>query len=217
MSVAYDPQEKPLFSGSHGRARTVMVILAASTYESGFRKDVDLGIGKMSKGDGGRSWCLNQIQLGKADADGNTPNRIVVTVGGGFKFTKDPSEGWSGTDLVQDRQKCFRAALSIIRSSFASTSRLPLEDRLRVYASGSIDKGEDASHRRMGLAMRWMSSKAPHFHDTDVLQWVDEQQESTPKGIDKDLPVAEVVQPPVKRNSLYMTVPVLPAGVGLAL
>ena len=34
MSVAYDPQEKPLFTGSRGRARTVMVILAASTFEA---------------------------------------------------------------------------------------------------------------------------------------------------------------------------------------
>lgn len=93
MSVAYDPQEKPLFPGSRGRARTVMVILAASTFESSFRKDVDLGIGKLSKGDSGKSWCLNQIQLGKADASGNTPKRIVVTIGGGYRLTSNQSEG----------------------------------------------------------------------------------------------------------------------------
>lgn len=217
MSVAYNPLEKPLFSGSRGRARTVMVILAASTYESSFRRDVDLGIGKLSKGDDGKSWCLNQINLGKSDADGNTPNRIIVNIGGGYKFTTNPDEGWSGTDLVQDRQKCFQAALAVIRSSFAATSGLPLESRLKVYASGSLDKGEEASRRRMGLAIRWMSTRSPSFRDHEVLQWIEEQQEPE-KSIDLELPVAKVAQPSViKGTGVYMTVPMLPAFVGLAL
>jgi hypothetical protein len=220
MSVAYDPQEKPLFSGSRGRARTVMVLLAASTYESSFRKDVDLGIGKLSKGDGGKSWCLNQINLGKSDADGNTPNRIIVNVGGGYKFTTKSDEGWSGTDLVQDRQKCFYAALAVIRSSFAATANLPLKDRLKVYASGSLDRGEEASHRRMGLAMRWMATRSPNFRDSEVLQWIEAQQgpEEQPKGIDLELPIAKVAEPTMtKGTGVYMTVPLLPAFVGLAL
>lgn len=193
MMVAYDPQEKPLFHGSRGRARTLMVILSASTFESSFRKDVDLGIGKLAQGDGGKSWCLNQIQLGKVDAEGNTPNRIVVTIGGGYKFSNKPNEGWSGTDLVQDRQKCFHAALAVIRSSFAATSKLPLEDRLKVYASGSVDKGEEASRRRMGLAMRWMATKSPHFKDSEVLDWINSQQEDVPtvKIIDKDMLISK--------------------------
>jgi hypothetical protein len=149
-----------------------MVILAASTFESSFRRDVDLGLGKLSRGDNGKSWCLNQINLGKADADGNTPNRIVVNIGGGYKFTNNPDEGWSGTDLVQDRKKCFQAALAVIRSSFGATRNLPLEDRLKVYASGSVDKGEEASRRRMGLAIRWMSTKIPKFRDSEVLDWM---------------------------------------------
>lgn len=216
MSVAYDPQEKPLFSGGRGRSRTVMVILAVSTFESSFRRDVDLGIGKLSKGDGGKSWCLNQIQLGKADANGNTPNRIVVTIGGGYRFTTKQDEGWSGTDLVEDRQKCFHAALAVIRSSFAATSGLPLEDRLKVYASGRLDRGEEASRRRMGLAMRWMSTKMPHFSDSEVLEWFADQDK--PKGIDLNLPVSDVAPPPmVKQSELYMTVPVVPKISGLAL
>jgi hypothetical protein len=220
MSVAYDPQEKPLFSGSRGRARTIMVLLATDLYESSFRRDVDLGIGKLSKGDGGKSWCMNQIQLGKADAEGNTPHRIIVNIGGSYKFSNKSDEGWSGTDLVQDRQKCFRAALAIIRSSFGATSSLPLEDRLKVYASGSLDKGEEASRRRMGLAMRWMATKSPHFRDAEVLQWIEMQQEpeKQPRGIDLNLPVAELTQPPViKGVGLYMTVQRLPAFGGLAL
>jgi hypothetical protein len=219
MSVAYDPQEKPLFSGSRGRARTVMVILAASTYESSFRRDVDLGIGKLSKGDGGKSWCLNQINLGKADAEGNTPNRIVVTPGGGYKFTNNPTEGWGGTDLVQDRQKCFRAALAVIRSSFAATANQPLEVRLKVYASGRLDRGEEASRRRMGLAMRWMVTKSPNFKDGEVLQWVEAQREpeDQPKGIDLSLPVATPQIPKINGVGVYMTIPRLPTFNGLAL
>lgn len=220
MSVAYDPQEKPLFSGSHGRARTITVLLATDLYESSFRKDVDFGLGKLSKGDGGKSWCLNQINLGKADAEGNTPYRIIVTVGGGYKFTTKPDEGWSGTDLVQDRKKCFYAALAIIRSSFAATSSLPLEDRLKVYASGSLDKGEEASRRRMGLAMRWMTVKAPNFRDADVLQWVESQQDqdNQPSGIDMNLPVAEITRHPMLvATGVYMAVPRLPSFGGTAL
>ena len=216
MSVAYDPQEKPLFSGSRGRARTVMVLLATGLYESAYRRDVDLRIGGFAQGDGGKSWCMNQINLGKADADGGTPNRIIVTIGGGYKFTTKSYEGWSGVDLVQDRQKCFHAALAIIRSSFAATSGLPLEDRLKVYASGRLDRGEEASHRRMGLAMRWMATKSPQFRDSEVIQWVESQQE--PQGIDKDLPISRIESPVlVRASAMYMTVPVIPKNTGLAL
>lgn len=220
MGVAYNPLEKPLFSGSHGRARTIMVLLATSTYESSFRKDVDLGIGKLSKGDGGKSWCLNQINLGKSDTDGNTPKRIIVNIGGGYKLTTKPDEGWSGTDLVEDRQKCFHAALAVIRSSFAATAKLPLEDRLKVYASGSLDRGEEASHRRMGLAMRWMATKPPNFRDSEVFQWIESQQdEDNPsRGIDLSLPVAQVKHHPMLLTTgVYRTVPKLPPYEGTAL
>lgn len=177
--VVWDPQEKPIFHGSRGRVRTALVLYAVILYESGFRKDVDNGEGPMSKGDGGQSWCLNQIKLGKKDSDGNTPTRIVVTPGGGFKLTNKPTEGWSGQDLVDDRQKCFHAALAILRSSFAACSSLPIENRLNQYASGHIDQGEEASQRRMGLALLWMGRKMPKFKDADVMGWLEEDQNPT--------------------------------------
>jgi hypothetical protein len=175
IEVVYDQNENPLFPGARGRQRTITVVLAAATFESSFRRDVDFGEGKFSRGDHGKSWCLNQLNLGVADPEGITPNRILVTSSGGYKFVpKTHEEGWTGTELVQDRTKCFRAALAVLRSSFAScrSLNLPLEDRLRVYASGDCEKGSEASHRRMGLALRWMSTKKPDFTDSDVFKWL---------------------------------------------
>jgi hypothetical protein len=177
--VVWDPQESPIFHGSRGRIRTAIVLYAVISYESAFRLDVDTGEGPMSKGDGGASWCLNQVNLGKKDKNGNTPNRIIVNIGGGYKFTNKPDEGWGGQDLVNDRQKCFHAALAILRSSFAACSSLPIESRLNQYASGHCDKGEEASRLRMGLALLWMGRRLPKFKDSDVMGWVAEERNPT--------------------------------------
>lgn len=174
--VVWDPQERPIFHGSRARVRTAMVLLAVITFESAFRKDVDYGVGKLSKGDGGKSWCLNQVNLGLGDNYGNTPYRIVVNIGGGYRFSTNQDEGWSGQDLVEDRQKCFRAALSVLRSSFRACSSLPIEHRLNQYASGHCDRGETASRIRMNLALLWMARKLPKFRDADVTNWIDEQE-----------------------------------------
>jgi len=57
-------REKPLFGGSRGRLRTAALLLSISMFESSYRKDVDMNLGKEGRGDGGRSWCLMQVQLG---------------------------------------------------------------------------------------------------------------------------------------------------------
>ena len=64
VEVVYDPNTKPLFRGSTGRARTVSVILSIMLHESGFRRDVDLNLGKYARGDKGNSWCLMQLNVG---------------------------------------------------------------------------------------------------------------------------------------------------------
>lgn len=185
--VVWDPQEKPIFHGSRGRERTATVLLAVITFESAFRKDVDFGVGKMSRGDGGKSWCLNQVNLGKLNTSGSTPNRIVVTIGGRFKITDRQDEGWSGQDLVDDRQKCFHSALAILRSSFASCGNNPIEERLTQYASGHCDQGEEASRIRMGLALRWMGTKLPKFKDAEVFDWMEE--ERNPSSPSSEIPM----------------------------
>jgi hypothetical protein len=184
--VVWDQQERSIFPGSRGRERTAIVLLSVITFESGFRRDVDFGIGKMSRGDGGKSWCLNQVNLGKLSTSGSTPKRIVVTIGGGFKITDHQDEGWSGQDLVDDRQKCFHSALAILRSSFASCSRNPIEERLTQYASGHCDQGGEASRIRMGLALRWMGTRLPKFKDSDVFDWMEE--ELNPPSLSPELP-----------------------------
>jgi hypothetical protein len=72
---------KPIFSGSKARVRTAALMLAISMFESAYRKDVDLNLGKEGRGDGGRSWCLMQIQLGSpiwVDSSGKRVSLVQV-------------------------------------------------------------------------------------------------------------------------------------------
>lgn len=169
-SVIYNPQEKPMFSGPNGRNFTAAVVLSVMSFEGAFRKDVQNGKGKMSRGDHGRSWCLMQVQLGGADPYGHTRNRIVVQPDGSYEFTTDPSKGWGGEDLVADQTKCVRAGMALLRKS--SCGSMGIRDRLRVYASGSCEGGAKESHLRMDRAIRWMSTKGPSFTDEQAISWV---------------------------------------------
>lgn len=138
-AVVYEDETKPLFSGKRGKERTVAVVLAVAHLESGFRKDVDRGAGKLGRGDHGRSWCLMQVQAG-----------VTGTVPSGNAITR----GYTGADLVADRKKCFRAGIEMLRQSLSACKDQPMKDRLAVYASGSCDKGLAESQLRMALAGR---------------------------------------------------------------
>ncbi len=167
IAVAYDPSEAPLFPGPYGRAKTLATMLGIADSESGFRKDVDLGVGALAKGDSGRSWCMMQIQLGSA-IYGKTPARIVMK-DGSFLISYDKASGWGGEDLVADRKKCFRAGLHVMRTSFDLCSSLPLEERLSVYASGNTTHGRTASRIRIEKAKKWLAATAPPMDDLSVL------------------------------------------------
>jgi len=143
-TVALDPDEAPLFGGPDGRARTALLMLSVASYESGYRKRVDDGRGR---GDNGRSFCLMQIRVG----------------------TGATGEGWTGPDLVEDRTRCFRAALHILRKSFGICHSLPVEDRLSAYASGSCTAGTEASRRRILRASNWGATHTlPRVTPTDT-------------------------------------------------
>lgn len=114
-AVAFDPNEKPAFGGKNGRHATATLLLGLSWMESGWRRDVDLGLGKVARG-GGMDSCLMQIRLGKNETT---------------------QEGWTWQELVSDREKCFRAGLRIIRRSMSACRELPPEHRLSAYATGS--------------------------------------------------------------------------------
>jgi len=61
-AVALDPDEKPLFDGEDGRAKTALYALRIGSFESGgFRADVDRQ--DAPTGDHGRAFCLMQLQF----------------------------------------------------------------------------------------------------------------------------------------------------------
>ena len=168
VDVVYADTLPPLFTGPTGRAQEVPLVLSLMQHESGFRRDVDLGIGPAARGDGGRSWCMMQIQVG----GGRTGDWNVKK--GRFFQTNDPADeivkGWTGAELVGDRRKCITAGLRIIRLSFSSTSGMDVMERLRVYASGKVDAGSEASHKRMGLAVKWFSAHPVPDTDDNVVK-----------------------------------------------
>lgn len=167
VDVVYADPAPPLFAGPYGRGQTVPVILSIMFHEGSFRRDVDLGLGPLSKGDGGKSWCLMQNQIGGAKTPAwNTKLHR-------FAYPSDPTEdvtqGWTGKELVEDRKKCVTAGLRVIRASFAGTGGLPVLDRLRIYASGKADAGATASQKRMGMAVKWYAAHTAPMSDVDVI------------------------------------------------
>jgi hypothetical protein len=137
-TFVFDPETKPAFAGETGREQTAALLLAIAYHESGFAKDVDLGPcyrgpkGRGSRCDSGMSACLLQIHLGT----GKTP------------------EGWTQAELFADRKKCFATGLRLVRGSLGACRHLPIRDRLSAYASGSCDRGAEASRALMDLAQR---------------------------------------------------------------
>lgn len=140
-AVALDPSEKPLFDGPTGRAQTALLLAAVASMESDFRKEVDTG---KLRGDSGRSWCILQVQVW-----GKTP------------------EQWTGQELVDDRKRCLRAGLHVMRESFRMCHALPLEYRLSGYTSGSCWEEPLAKVRTRRAFAYWKKKPfAPPPEDT---------------------------------------------------
>jgi hypothetical protein len=135
-SVALDDTEEPLFDGEEGRTETAVLMLAVASYESSFSKRVDDGV---RRGDHGYSYCLMQVRVGQGAT----------------------REGWSGRQLIEDRKRCFRAALHILRASFSACRTLPVDDRLSAYASGHCFADAKISRSRVGRARAWWEAHAP--------------------------------------------------------
>jgi hypothetical protein len=147
--VALDPAEPPLFGGPDARAETALFVSSVAFYESGgFRRDVELGTGKHSRGDSGRSWCLMQ-----------------VNIGGGMT-----AEHWTGLDLVGDRAKCIRAGLHRMRESFEHCTGQTFVDRLSGYTDGRCRDGADAAHRRTLRAVQFWEKHPPRPLEPEASQ-----------------------------------------------
>ena len=117
--------DPPLFRGTNAIDRTALLLLVTTYFESsGWHWAVDTGA---KLGDHGRSWCIAQIHLPGAR---RTP------------------EGWAGPDLIEDRRKCLRASMRVLRASLALCTRRPQADRLAPYLSGSCFVAVDDSRRR---------------------------------------------------------------------
>jgi hypothetical protein len=172
--VVFAEDEVPLFDGESGKVKTYLTMLAIARFESGFRRDVDYGVGHDSKGDLGNSWCMMQIQMGHQNKKGFTSKRIRLTDDGLYIITSDAND-WGGEDLIADRQKCFKTALSIVRESFYKCRFLNNAESLRAYASGSCAKGSRESHSRLALAGRWFNMA----QYTDIEATVEEEDDGT--------------------------------------
>ena len=176
IEAVYDPNQKAMFSGPTGRSRTASLLLGIMLWETGFRRDVDYGLGKYGRGDHGKSWCLMQIQIG----DGKTQS-WNTKVGRAAKPGDDPDDiqvGHSGPELISNRSLCIAEGMRIVRTSFGSCRTQPLEYRLSAYASGSCDKGQEKSRQRVGTGMSWFqnSKNLRTFKDADLVQEVTEFQ-----------------------------------------
>lgn len=172
INVVYDEKEQPLFRGPQGRAKTAVVLLAIARYESDYRRDVDFGLGPKARGDGGKSWCLGQINLGEPNKSGTTPRRIGVDPGGYYTWSEEGQVGFSGPDLVRDRKNCFRAMLWMARTSFAvcrNVHKRNPEFYLNLYASGNCMLGYESSTKRMTLARKWIQKKLTKVEDEAVM------------------------------------------------
>jgi len=168
VDVAFDETEAPLFIGANARSRMAMFLINKFYFESGFRRDVQYGDGRAryaesGLNDHGRSWCLGQLNLGK---------RAVLIDG---KWSEDSkattAEGWTGRELLDDINKCVRASLHAMRSSFGMCRGLPLDQRLAVYAAGKCDSdtGKRISERRFAAYRRlWQRSWEYHPKNSDA-------------------------------------------------
>jgi hypothetical protein len=168
VDVAYNPHTTPVFKGKNGRTQTIALILSVMYHESSFMRHVDYGLGKYARGDHGKSWCMMQVKI----EDERTPKWNYVK--DRAVHWGDPKEeirdGYTGEELVADRKLCIAEGIRIMRGSFSSCRRLPLEDRLRQYASGNCEDGADASHNRVNMAMSWYAKTYKgEFTDTDIM------------------------------------------------
>lgn len=112
---------------------TAALLLAIAHYESGLNHRVESG---RIRGDGGRSVCLLQINLGPHAVSWGPPD----------------IRSWRAADLLADRRRCLRAGLEAVRLSLHACRSLHEADRLSVYTSGRCRAGEPKARARWALA-----------------------------------------------------------------
>jgi hypothetical protein len=131
LSVAFDPEEAPLYDEANGRARTALVLASFAAAESGgFLLDVDTG--KRRGGNG--AVCMMQVKVGPHGT----------------------SEGWSAKDLVENRSRCVRVGLHMMRESVQTCHAMKGADRLSFYTHGRCVADNGVARWRVGRADGWL-------------------------------------------------------------
>ncbi len=171
VSVMYNPSNQALFSGADGRSKTAAISLGIMFFESNFRRDVDFGLGRAGRGDGGQSFCLMQVKTGSGKT--GTWNKKYNRFKQWGDKPEDLVEGWTGPELVSDRKKCIEAGYRIMSASFAQCRSLPVADWLSVYASGQCateGDGAEKSQARMNFGINWFNRHKPTtFTDAEIV------------------------------------------------
>lgn len=133
LDVAFNPAEKPVYSGTSARMRTATLILAVAQLESNFDSRVESGA---VRGDHGQSWCFMQVQLPFGQ-------KAVATEMGFFSYAPRTSDmGWAGAELAESQTKCFTVGLHIARMSLTRCRNLSL------YTTGKCMQKERYAHNR---------------------------------------------------------------------
>ena len=160
--IEYDENHNPWFSGKWARAKEAsLVTIIASEESGGFEIAVENGT---KRGDRGASWCFMAINIGK----GKT------------------SEGWFGTDLIQDRSKCFSAGINIMQRSMNQCRGYGFLSGLSAYNTGRCIQNESISVSRLSKVLRFVNKTVPE--DVEILEEIakanqQQGQEEPPKVV----------------------------------
>jgi len=182
----FDPEILPVMSGPRGRQDTAMLVVIWWNSESGFRRDVDLGLGRKRLAragwnDYGKSWCMGQINLGrKPRPDPDNLGQLIE------ESATTTAEGWTGRDLCNDRRKCLIATMNVMRRSIGVCRALPVDERMAAYVAGYCESeaGKRISRFRMQQFWQWRGKDRPNYTDAQVmasLGFIEDTQKSASK------------------------------------
>lgn len=140
-TVAFDPNEPPLYKDVAPRVRTALLLLSIDSSESQFRADVDAGKCREGECDGGTAVGGTQVHPGQG---------ITLIPGAGYRYDR---HGAHAADLIQDRVLLFRVTLHMARDSFAQCGNLS------AFTSGL----RCPEHEKKA---EWREHVAKHFFET---------------------------------------------------
>jgi hypothetical protein len=172
FTVVFDPTEKPLFGGPHGRMMTAMFLDSIMSFEGTYSRLVDEGKWngdcKILGEDGKPRACT----VKESEKLGQSFCQMQIKIG-----TQKTKEGWSKKDLLADPEKCVRAGLHRLQDYGAACMAAPYKftwdkngiDIYSPYATGSCIKGNPEIHHRWERAKsRVLDSPFPAA-DSDVM------------------------------------------------